>query len=464
MQIKALFLTVTFSFCAIHNADAQSQTAKNELPSNQDTSVIVADQYTVFFKEPAQGTSPIVWKANREESLSRVIAVPFGEHSTGQSIQELEQELRLEGEILSILDAINAITVRASEEEAKRLSSHPDVLLVEQVVVSTLDATQSNPKWSLDRLDEQYPDVGDNSYNYTYTGDGQTIYILDSGLDVGESFVSSEFGSRAALFHDFNGTIGQSGPYGPYGHDCKGHGTVVASLAGGSTFGIAKEATLNIVKVTDDTNQCSGTEYPSAIADSLNWLAANAPAGTIVNISFGSSVTCSGWQAQDNAKRLAIIAAAQAGVMVFTSAGNINCSVDDINWKSIPEVFTVGGLQADHVWNPFVPSDEDRKWASSNYGDSVSTWAPSHYVQALSDDDDFYCDPANCGRSGTSFASPLVAGIAAVACEATYPDCTVYSVTDMFDAFRASGTNGTVFETNGSTLTSSPSRVVWQQW
>lgn len=149
--------------------------------------------------------------------------------------------------------------------------------------------------------------------------------------------------------------------------------------------------------------------------------------------------------------------------MVFVSAGNAGCLVDDINWKSIPEAFAVGGLQY-YPFHYLAPDDEDRVWINSNYGETIDSWAPAEFIQMLSDDDIGYCDPTNCGRSGTSYAAPMLAGIAAIACEAYSPDCSTIDVLDLYDAFKASG-NSTVLKQNGDPLpTGHPDIVIWQQW
>jgi len=413
---------------------------------------LAKDRYIVMFKMPAEGQPPIVIKANREMNLSRANRVPFGQHSTGQKLEDVELALNLNGEVISILDAINAIQVRIPESEVEVLRKRPDVISIRPVQINFADSIKTNPASALDRIDEEYPDTPDNTYTYVNTGAGQTIYVLDSGLDADESFITAEFGSRASMIYDFNGGAGD---------DCSNHGTPVSSVAAGNTYGVAKGATLIMAKVSYG---CSDGEYPGAIADSLNWLAANESPGTIVNISYGPDDDYNDCDSHyDTAVKAAIIAATEAGILVFTSAGNDNCDIALTDWKNIPEAFVVGGL-LDNSIAPFTPDDEDRKWAYSNYGSNISTWAPAENVAALTDNEFTACSPPSCGYNGTSFASPMVAGIAAIACEFAAGDCATYDALDLYYSFRAHGTTGTVLETNGGTLTSSPSRVIWQKW
>lgn len=112
-------------------------------------------------------------------------------------------------------------------DEALRLSFDERVLNIEQDRIE-IPNLQNNPGWALDRLDEQTPTL-DNTYNDTpNTGTGSVIYILDSGLDLGNANVVNEFtspppvGNRASVIWDVNGGTGT---------DCLGHGTQVASVA-----------------------------------------------------------------------------------------------------------------------------------------------------------------------------------------------------------------------------------------
>lgn len=137
-------------------------------------------------------------------------------------------------EIVSIFDNINAIHVKMDTKEAYRLSRDKRVLTVEKdILVST---TETNSGWGLGRIDEQTSN-SDNNYNYSSTGSGRTIYILDSGLNIGTINVDNEFGGRASVIWDVNGQGGG---------DCQGHGSKVSSAAAGSTHGVAKGATLII--------------------------------------------------------------------------------------------------------------------------------------------------------------------------------------------------------------------------
>lgn len=213
----------------------------------------------------------------------------FGEHSSGQSKKALAKQLGLDGEIVSIYETINAVHIKMTSEEAHRLSLDKRVLHVHQDRWTTT-ATQTSPGWALDRLDEQTATL-DNTYNDTpSTGAGRTIYILDSGLDLENTAVAAEFTDslgniRASVIWDVNG---DQGVIPDFGKDCIGHGTQVASIAAGNTYGVAKGATVIAAKITQDSLlTCLPNAATSTSILAFDWLATNAPAGSIVNWSQG---------------------------------------------------------------------------------------------------------------------------------------------------------------------------------
>ena len=111
------------------------------------------NSYIVTFKETTDADIelPLI-----EAPIKRVNQgkIPFGEHSTGQSKEDLAARLELSGEIVSIFETINAVHIKMDSEEAHRLSLDERVLHVEQDMIVTATATQTNPGWGLDRLDE----------------------------------------------------------------------------------------------------------------------------------------------------------------------------------------------------------------------------------------------------------------------------------------------------------------------
>jgi hypothetical protein len=107
----------------------------------------VKDSYLVTFKEPAEGSLPIVEPPPDQEIIDKAgEQIPFGEHSTGQSKQEIAEKIDLNGEVIAIFDTINAIHVKMDAQEAYRLSLDERVLHVEQdMTLTTATVIPNNP-------------------------------------------------------------------------------------------------------------------------------------------------------------------------------------------------------------------------------------------------------------------------------------------------------------------------------
>jgi len=128
------------------------------------------------------------------------------------------------------------------------------------------------PNWALDRID-QHSGPLDNTYSYTTTGAGVNVYILDSGIRADHT----EFAGRLTVDKDYVDGAGGSGS------DCTGHGTAVAGIAAGTTYGVAKGAHIHVLRVigcTDDSDM-----EQSRIAQALEWVRFNAVKPAVVNIS-----------------------------------------------------------------------------------------------------------------------------------------------------------------------------------
>jgi len=100
--------------------------------------------------------------------------------------------------------------------------------------------------WHLDAIDQRSLPY-DDTYNPNGTGSGVSVYILGSGLNHNHV--------------DFQGRVQTSWSAFANPDDELGHGTWVASLVGGDTYGVAKSVALHGVKVIDGC----GTVNPADI-------------------------------------------------------------------------------------------------------------------------------------------------------------------------------------------------------
>ena len=263
-------------------------------------------------------------------------------------------------------ETINGYSAELSDAEVQELRAQDGVAYIEQVG----EATTMVP-WGLDRIDQEDLPL-DGSYTTESDGSGTSVYIIDTGIDDSHP----DFGGRAEV--GFDATGGDGG-------DRQGHGTHVAGTVGADSYGVAPGASLYGVKVLGDDG--SGT-YDDVIAG-IDWVAANADANAVANLSLGGPAS----QAVDDA----VNALADSGVFVAVAAGNEGQDAGNVSPGGAEGVVTVG-----------ASDDSDATASFSNYRPAVDIYAPGVDVESTipGGGTDSY--------SGTSMASPHVAGAAAL--------------------------------------------------
>jgi aqualysin 1 len=279
-------------------------------------------------------------------------------------------------EVLFVYDtAIRGFAAKMPEQAAMALARNPNVELVEEDGIVTASTIQSNPPWGLDRIDSR--SLQQNSkYVYGDTGSGVHAYIIDTGIRQTHS--------------DFSGRIG--GGYdavtsGGAADDCNGHGTHVAGIVGGTTYGVAKGVTLHPVRVLN----CSGSGTTSQVVAGINWVAGNFTGPAVANLSLGGSANTT----LDNALQSLI----DAGVTTVVAAGNNDADACSYSPARLTDAITVGAT-----------TSSDARASYSNYGSCLDLFAPGDSIPS-----DYYSsDSATATMSGTSMASPHVAGAVAI--------------------------------------------------
>jgi subtilisin family serine protease len=277
--------------------------------------------------------------------------------------------------------ALDGFAVTLPTTAAERLRTLPGVVAVERDQPVTLAATQSPATWGLDRVDQRALPLS-NTYGYTATGTGVTAYVIDSGIRMDHT----DFGGRAVSGYDAvdGGTA----------DDCNGHGTHVAGTIGGATHGVAKGASLVAVRVLD----CAGSGSNAGVIAGIDWVTAHHQAGrpAVANMSLGGGVST----ALDSAVSRSI----SDGVSYAVAAGNGNAAgtpQNTCNYSSarVPAALTVA-----------ASGRTDTPASFSNYGNCVDLFAPGVGITS----DWYTARTATNTISGTSMATPHVAGVAAL--------------------------------------------------
>lgn len=310
------------------------------------------------------------------------------------------------GEVKNVYAAaLNGYSAYLPAKALTAVLADPNVDYVEADAVVSLEqdisteTVQTGATWGLDRIDQRILPLT-TTYSYTGTGAGVNVYILDTGINS----THTQFGGRATKDYDAVGD-------GQNGNDCHGHGTHVAGTIGGSTYGVAKGVKLHAVRVLN----CSGTGSYSWVIAGVDWVTTHHVHPAVANMSLGGG----GYAPLDTALNTMIA----HGVVLVVAAGNSNDDACLYSPARVPNAITVGAT-----------TNTDARASYSNYGTCLDIFAPGSDITSAW----IGSNTATNTISGTSMASPHVAGVVALYLQ-THTTASAAAVTTAIKNFATIG-------------------------
>lgn len=296
-----------------------------------------------------------------------------------------------------------AATMPAAAIEA--IARNPKVAYVEQDAVVTTAVTQSPVTWGIDRIDQRALPLS-GSYSYETSGAGTRLYIIDTGILSSHTEFTGRFVAGYTAILDGRGT-----------DDCNGHGTHVTGTTAGTTYGVAKGATVVPVRVLD----CNGSGSISGVTAGIDWVTGQTQSTALVAVPMVANMSLGG--GASSTLDAAVANAVTAGVVMVVAAGNSNVDACGSSPARAASAITVGAT-----------TSGDARASYSNFGSCLDLFAPGSSITSA------WIGGTSATRTidGTSMASPHVAGAAALIAGAN-PSWTVKQVTDSLIASASAG-------------------------
>ena len=307
--------------------------------------------------------------------------IKFNTPVTDRLLNSINFNQQFQGKIKFIYQhAFQGVAVQipqnVEQEFVRILKLNPTVSLIEKDQVFKSNATtQTNATWGLDRSDQRNLPLN-STYNADGNAQGVPVYVVDTGVLASHQDFTGRVKAGYTAVSDGNGTT-----------DCNGHGTHVAGTIAGTKYGIAKSASIIPVRVLD----CNGSGTTSTVIAGLDWVASQNPKNAVVNLSLGGGTST----ALDDAINRVV----NKDIVVVVAAGNNNADACNYSPSRVPAAITVGAT-----------TNQDQRANYSNYGKCLDVFAPGSNITS----DWYSSNTATATASGTSMASPHVAGLAAI--------------------------------------------------
>jgi subtilisin family serine protease len=350
-----------------------AQAAPKEAPLKGGHGKVVAGQYIVVLKSGSDGSAV----ARRNDVTTKYVYSSAIDGFTAELSKGQLAKVRKDPAVAYVEpDSVVTTSAKTKAPADAKADKKPSDLKATTGEVST-DTSQSGATWGIDRIDQR---IGRNGYyNYTDTGAGITAYVIDTGIYTAHS----QFGGRARVGFDAVGD-------GRNGQDCNGHGTHVAGTIGGATYGVAKRPNLVAVRVLN----CSGSGTFGGVIAGIDWVTYNHNGPSVANMSLGGGF--------NQAVNDAVARSTASGVTHVVAAGNSNVNACTASPASAPSAITVGATT--------LSGSTDVRASFSNWGPCLDVFNPGVNITSAW----IGSTTATATISGTSMASPHVAGLAAL--------------------------------------------------
>ncbi|KAL8669328.1 MAG: hypothetical protein Q9168_006074 [Polycauliona sp. 1 TL-2023] len=298
------------------------------------------------------------------------------------------------------------------EDVIDKVRRHPDVEYIERdSVVHTMDEpeVERSAPWGLARIAHRDELTFSTFNKYLFSadgGEGVDVYVIDTGTN----YKHVDFEGRAHW--------GKTIPAGDPDEDGNGHGTHCSGTIAGKKYGVAKKANIYAVKVL----KSNGSGTMSDVVKGVEWAALThadnvkaAKAGKKKGFK-GSTANMSLGGGKSPTLDLAVNAAVDLGLHFAVAAGNDNADSCNYSPAAAEKAVTVG-----------ASTIGDERAYFSNFGkcndifapglNILSTWVGSKYATNT--------------ISGTSMASPHIAGLLAYLLSLQPPSDSAYSVAEI---------------------------------
>jgi subtilisin family serine protease len=331
---------------------------------------VIPDSYIVVLSDAAPSAADAA--ASRARALGATVSATYHTALRGYAATMSP----------AALDAVR------QDPSVKYVTTNRSVTLEREAQVAP-DTIQPDATWGLDRVDQRDLPL-DTKYRYRASGEGVHAYIIDTGIYAAHQEFTGRVGQGVDLYDDDDDP-----------NDCFGHGTHVSGTIGGTKYGVAKDVTLHGVRILN----CAGSSTEALFIEGIDWTAENAILPAVANMSLR-------WQPVSQGIVDALEAATDLGIVFAVSAGNFSGDACTQSPANAPSALTTGATTI-----------TDAKASFSNFGSCVDIFAPGENITSAW----IGSTGATQTISGTSMASPHVAGAAAIYLS-SHPDASVKRV------------------------------------